>query len=233
MLVLSSQYLYFPNGTEVQDMLLSTATSGVFATTSAPQQVVVDAHNVYWADDATNVIYSCPLGASCTSPTILVNVSAVPDGGTVASPQQLAVDSTYIYWSDSLGNINSYPLLGGATALIASGASPFALVASAGNAYWTGASGVFRCPANAASAASVYYADPSTAFANLATDGATLYWTTGGSPGAVRKCALGLSCTSPTTLADGVDTPSYIAIDAMHSYWLQGSAIGTVYEFSK
>jgi hypothetical protein len=151
----------------------------------------------------------------------------------VVTPEELAVDATNVYWSDTAGDISSHPLLGGATVLITAGASPYDLVALAGEVYWTGDAGVFRCAANTACTPSPYYAEAISAFGNLAINATTLYWTTGNSPGAVRKCALGATCAAPTTFVDGVDTPSYIVVDAAHSYWLQGSSVGTVYEYSK
>jgi hypothetical protein len=232
MLAVSAQSLYWTDGSQVMDAPLSGTSNAVFATTTSPQQLVVDATNVYWTDSA-GLIYACALGTTCVSPTTLVDLTAVPDGGTVVTPSELAVDATYVYWSDTAGNISSHPLHGGSTVIITASASPNDLVAWAGEVYWTGPEGVFRCAANAVCTPTPYYTEPTSVFSNLVTDGATLYWTTGESPGAVRKCALGATCGAPSTIVDGVDTPSYIVVDAVHTYWLQGQTTGTVYEYAK
>jgi hypothetical protein len=231
MLGLTGQSIYWPNGGEIDDAVLTTAAMSTFSTTGSPFQLVVDATNVYWTDTAG--IYSCVLGTTCTTPTTLVDLSLVPDGGTATTPGEIAVDASYVYWSDSLGNINSHPLQGGATVVVAVSQTPNDIIALAGVVYWTGATGLFRCAANAPCTATPIYADPTTVFSNLATDGTTLYWTTGESPGAVRKCPIASTCATPTTMADGIDTPSYIAVDNRHTYWLAGQTIGTVYEFEK
>jgi hypothetical protein len=162
-----------------------------------------------------------------------VNLSVVPDGGTATTPGQIAVDSTYVYWSDSNGDINSHPFAGGETVVVAAAQMPNAIIAWDGAVYWTGPSGLYRCAANAPCSPTPLYAEATTVFSNLATDGVTLYGTDGNSPGTVWKCPVASTCSAPTAIALGVDTPSYIAIDALHTYWLEGQTVGTVYEFWK
>jgi hypothetical protein len=99
LLTIGGGRLYWPDSTNVMGALLASATPTPFfagAATNAPVQVATDAARVYWADSTASVIDACPLGASCPTPTVLVNLAGTPDAGSV-SPQGVAVDSSYVY----------------------------------------------------------------------------------------------------------------------------------------
>ena len=169
------------------------------------------------------------------------------DGGMFVGfqpPELIAVDSKYIYWTDQSGDINSQLLAGGPPVTIVDNLDnpnfpplPTAILANNGILYWVagqfGGNGINACPANASCTANpgIYNMDFSAVA--MATDGTDLYWTDS-SPAAVKKCTLGLTCASPTTIVTQPTpaSPGDITVDAKHTYWLD-SASGGVYEFSK
>jgi hypothetical protein len=80
--------LFWPDATNVQRAPLAAPSAGTFyanpSFSAEPWQVVTDATYVYWADTGTSLIYKCPLGSTCTNPTVVVNLTGMPlptDGG--------------------------------------------------------------------------------------------------------------------------------------------------------
>jgi hypothetical protein len=127
-------------------------------------------------------------------------------------------------------------LAGGTAVNLTSGAGAQAFIAAGGSVYWVGFSGIYSCPGSGGCGASGNLYDADTAASGLATDGTSLYWDDfTGSP-SVRKCALGATCATPTTVATLASTssPGVIAVDATHVYWFDSSpTAGGVFEFGK
>jgi hypothetical protein len=65
---------------------------------------------------------------------------------------------------------------------------------------------------------------------SVAIDATSVYWTTGGSTGAVMK--VGLDGGTPTMLYAGQDVPICIALDATNVYWTNYDG-GTVMKVAK
>lgn len=213
--------------------------------------IVTDETFVYWSQISfissvlSQNISRCDLGASCATPTVLFTDPTASDELLL-----IAVDTTYLYWeiydllTDSI-DLYSKPLAGGPTVSLVTNSGAGALVASSGNAYWVSAGGIYTCPGNATAATcpaggNLYASDPGAGA--LATDGTMLYWGTAPTAGAgtatsaMRKCALGATCPSPTTLLSGLVAPKYIVLDAMHTYWIAEDFLVwkyRVYEYSK
>jgi hypothetical protein len=254
-LVVGGANLFWPNGASVMRSSLAMPAASSFHVGTAgnsPWQVATDASNVYWSDPAAfggaGAIYKCPLGPTCTSPTVLVSFTgAGSEAGADASagpapPQLLAVDETYVYWTDASGTVNSQLLAGGPPVTIFSAASsgfiaPNAIVAHGGFVYWSSSSsmagGVNACAANTPCTTPSFSTDPTAE--GLATDGISLYWTTFlPVPAAIHKCSLGPKCTMPTTIlvTQPNNSPELITVDANHTYWLDAFT-GAVYEYGK
>ena len=268
LLVTGGTNLFWPDGSNVQRSPFMTPAASSFHMGTAvnqPSQVATDAAFVYWADAKASMIYKCALGSTCTTPTVVVNLTGTqggtPEGGVpeaggtdsgllavIQPPQLIAVDTTFIYWTDQSGDINSQLLTGGPPVTILDNFHnpnfpplPTAILAYDGIVYWVVGLGggpvtlqvISACPANASCTASpgVYNADPDAVA--MATDGTDLYWTEVAPP-AVKKCKLGLTCASPTTLVTLGPTysPGDIAVDSTHTYWLD-SPSGEVLEGDK
>lgn len=229
-------FLYWPDAAAVMGLPFANPSAASFSTATSPYQIVTDGTSVYWTNGGGTTIQSCPVAASCATPTTVVTTSATN------APQLLAADATYVYWTDPNGDIHSHTIAaGGSNVTIATGAvanGQGALAAYGGRVYWTENDGffgssIFTCPANAACTPATYYADVSAD--GLVVDPTTmmLYWTNNIANGTVRKCALGATCASPKNLATGIDTPGVIAIDAKNVLFVAGSTNAIVYAFAK
>ena len=196
-----------------------------------------DSVNLYWSNSSDDTIYSCALGTSCSSPTLVSNTS------TVGSPIGLAVAGASVYFATS-GAVYGTPVSGsGPITKICTYSTGFSsalgVLVAGGNVYFTdGFSAVYSCPiAGTGAVAVTYYLDTSPAA--LATDGVNLYWSTNSFPsGDIKKCALGATCAAipgPTTVISGVSPPSSLAVGAKDLFWTTYDSItmGTVLRYSK
>jgi hypothetical protein len=232
LLSVGGAYVYWPDEVSVMEVTIASSTQASFAApaNSSPYAIATNGNDVYWTDVNLGIL-KCPVAATCASPTTILSLATL--GGSSFSPQLIAVDATYVYWSDASDGIYSYPLAGGTKVTLSPTSAsvfPIVLLASGGRLYWTDFDGGLTTVLATSTSATTYYAD-SDAF-GLATDGTNLYWTNE-SLGAVRKCALGASCASPTNVALGIDTPTFIAVDDNHTYWIAGSNTQAIFEFSK
>jgi hypothetical protein len=98
---------------------------------SAPQDLALDAANLYWVTDAGGVL-SLPRSAPAgTPPTTLASDQS--------SPSRLAVDNAFVYWTNTGdGTVRAVPKGGGVVTTIAFGQMrPFGVAVDDGGVYWT------------------------------------------------------------------------------------------------
>ncbi len=180
-----------------------------------------DGTSLFWTDSAN--IYSCPLGATCPSPTV---VAPVPAG---ASIYELFPSGGSVYWVNAVtGDVQATAIASGATSLVCTVPSGATLAVVGGAVYVAGAlpvlaaTGVSRC-ALPSGPAMPYAVDG--AAQNVTTNGTDLFWLAGaGSVGGhIRRCAPGASCAAWTTL--GANLGSGMAIGRLPR---QGAGIASV-----
>jgi hypothetical protein len=105
---------------------------------STPQDIVVDANNVYFTTGGAGQVMSCALAGCGSAPTVLASMEP--------GPAALAVDATTVYWVDqNSGNVMKCAISGcpGTPPMLASGGgSPTAIAVDATDVYWaTGGTG--------------------------------------------------------------------------------------------
>jgi hypothetical protein len=209
----------------VEDVATAQPASTAFAkpANSSIYAVATNATHVFWSDQQLGIL-TCAIGSTCASPTTLLALAAMS-----GPPALIAADETYVYWTDQDGNLYGIPVAGGSPSTLATDAGGGSIVASAGRVYYVDANqGVSTAVGGTASSGAVYFAE-SGAVA-LATDGTTLYW----ADSQIKKCPLGPSCATPTVLA-GPSQPSWVAVDATHTYWIAADSNGNanLYEYAK
>jgi hypothetical protein len=166
---------------------------------SAPPSLASDGANIYWEDGRTGnewTVYSCALGATCTSPKALTSVANPGTGsGDSVPPWSFTVDSGNLYWlnfteyaypdsSDPMPAaiaLESMPVGGGAVSNVCTvpihdicGGTVAVLQ---GDAYMSlcGAQGIQRC--SLAGGAPTEYMTAHEG-ASVTTDGTHLFWLT-------------------------------------------------------
>jgi hypothetical protein len=192
--------------------------------------LTADATQAYFVDTSitfTETLYSCPLGASCSSAKKLF---VDPNGETL---RVLFAEGSDVYFVDlGTGEIRAVPTHGGTartvcTSNLLAGLQVQALVVAGGHAYFTTSSeptSVYQCTASGGGDAAVFIQDLQP-YA-LASDGANLYWTNYvDGAGTVVTCALGATCSSPFTVASKQNSPFAIAANAKSVYWATASKI--------
>jgi len=196
---------------------------------SSYQSLVADATNLYFTDGM--VVYSCPLGSTCTTP-----VTLYMETSPSAFIGQLAVSATDVYFVRTAlaDSIRSVPLAGGTDVGVCATTSSGPLsgvqsmVATSGNVYFTTFSGfsttsIYQCPTTGGTKPTIYATD--VAPYGLAADAMFLYWTNDIAPGNVSACALGTTCPVFSTVATGQNSPSAIAVNSTTIFWTTTSAI--------
>jgi hypothetical protein len=192
--------------------------------------LATDATDAYFIDTSTGdagyqaTLYSCRIGAACSSPTRL------HDGAT----GPLFVANSEVYFLDFVNTtgiaIRAVPIHGGASRKVCDAENLYqvrSLAVAGGYAYFTTTgepASVYQCAASGGSAPAVYIQDLQP-YA-LASDGANLYWTNYvAGPGSVVTCALGATCNSPFTVASTQEDPFAIAANAKSVYWTTPSSV--------
>jgi hypothetical protein len=209
------------------------------STLSSGTDVVADTTNLYWAG---NEIDECALGASCATPKGL---------STFSGAGAMGLSGGTLYWFDDSFNpagnsINGAAVSGAgsvttvcttstvASDLVVAGSYLYFTDASPGSSGTFASSGVYVCPLSGGGGpASLYISDTKGAY-GLASDGVDLYWTEAlgctatTCSGAIKKCALGASCASPTTYVSGQAMPVSIALTSTDVFW--GNVANTLTE---
>jgi hypothetical protein len=191
--------------------------------------LVADATNLYFTDG--NVVYSCPLGSTCSAPIALYTETSPS-----ASLGALAVSATDVFFVRQAGvdSLRSVPIAGGADVVVCATASSGslsgvqAMVATSTNVYFTSYSGfstnhIYQCPTTGGTKPAIYATD--VAPYGLAADAMFLYWTNDIAPGNISACALGTTCPVYSTVATGQNTPSAIAVNSTTIFWTTTTAI--------
>ena len=150
-----------------------------------------------------------------------------------ASARGVAVDGRALYWvtNEASGKVLEYPFgLPGANrspVVLASGQpSPLAVAVDATHLYWTntgpsaGQGSVMRVPLDGGVPEALAAGQSPSSLALNSTD---LFWAN--SVGARGIMRLGLSGGAPATLATSPGTPTGLALDATHVYWLSGAEV--------
>jgi hypothetical protein len=187
------------------------------------ESLIADSSNTYFTD-GTNV-YSCPLGATCSSPLTLYS-----DVSTSIGPLGVSSSAVFFVREGSFrDSIRSVPLGGGPDTEICRSnilSDVEAMVVTDGYVYFTTGydpNSIYQCLASGGGTPTVYATDA--APYGLATDGANLYWTNDLGDGTVATCAVGASCTSARTVASDQDYPQSIAVNASSVFWSTSTAI--------
>lgn len=121
---------------------------------------------------------------------------------------------------------------GGSTVLASAQGGPYALVVDGGQVYWTNrlSGTVMKCAASGCGCQPTTLASKQVNVLALAVAGGSAFWTRTSDSlvepwlddftGTVTKCSVGGCGGMPTTLAAKQRSPSYIAADAEHAYWI-------------
>jgi hypothetical protein len=212
---------------EVMRVPIAGGTPVTLGASTFPQDLVVDATYVYWADQKDGEIYRAPI-AGGTQVTFAAAPSAVG----------VAIDAARIYWTEvnAAGAVMSKPLDGGAAKTIATGqGSPWEVVVDATYAYWRDLDiggtrfGIAMAPLAGGTPTFIGSLNGS---GNLALDAKTLYM---GTPSSVLGFAVPLTIPDGgavpyTDFANGQQNPSGLAVDSTSLYWadLGGFGDGTI-----
>jgi hypothetical protein len=183
---------------------------------AGPVSPVVDATNLYWAEEGTTdggSIWKVPLAGG---PAVQL--------ASAASPTLLALDATSVYWTTLSNGVQRVAIDGGPVSTLASVDLPGAGVAvDANNAYFGFDSYIEAVSLTNQSV--TFLADNQMYPQGLVLDGNTLYWTNTGTGtldgGSVMKLPLG--CPNPIELAGNQQSPSPPTVDATSIYWVVGT----------
>jgi hypothetical protein len=177
----------------------------------------------YWTD--LQSIWTCSTSGTC-----------IPKKINVVSnqPCSVAVDGNDLYWGQATGEVYVSDLTGQNATLIAAPAqsgtanlSATIVLAGGGQVFWLGGPGLMTAGRTMAPTA---YGGPTLgSYQGPATDGTNVYLLgtqNEGNPNpvaAVSKCAIGATCTTPTTIVpwSGVSLGPNIVVDAKNVYWSQ------------
>ena len=221
------------------------ATRTVLATFGVPDDIALDATNVYWAETGGSV-FACARAGCSQSPKVLASGQAGIDG--------IATASGVVYWSTSTavmscaatgcGNAPSSFLahstddlaivgttffaaaysnvyacaLPGCTNLVTIGSAGAEGVASDGKTiFFSSKNGdVFDCPAGGCATASTFASSPLPG--DVVTDGKNVYWVDE-TLGTGRACPVAGCNGTPVTMASGLSGPKGVAVDDTRVYF--------------
>lgn len=185
--------------------------------------IAVDDVRAYIGNN-TGEIVSCALGGCGGAPTVLVPGSWSTQSLMPTNFAQLAVDNTNLYWGMGSAFGTYMPVKNGfVTQGTATGQMPTDRILECAKA---------GCGGNPTTLLSgLHYPT------GVATDGASVYFTeqqdfTGGATGdadigRISKCDVAGCSNQPTPLADKLNNPRGVAVDASHVYWADFGSGGT------
>jgi hypothetical protein len=202
--------------------------------------VVTDATHAYFVDTVRTVngyalsytLYSCPLGAACSSP---LKLYALPPSNVYYESSTLGalfVADSEVYFMEATNG--GYTLLaisihGGSARTVCSQllGPAQALTVAGGYAYFTMSSAparIYQCKATGGSDPSFFIQDLQP-YA-LANDGTNLYWTNYvNGLGSVVTCPLGATCKAARTVALNQELAFAIAANASSVFWTTSASI--------
>jgi hypothetical protein len=199
--------------------------------------VATNATSVFWQAEGPDAglfigaIVSAPLGGGTPS--------TLASGFPWADPSAKTADAQYVYvLFPDVGEIERVPLDGGSPSVLVSPTVPGHrnnlvgwFLANDGRAlYWSmsellagmaGTSAILSVPLDGGSV--VTLAADKSGKMDIATDGTSVYWTTGGPDGSVVKVPVGGG--APVTLATGQPGTWGIAVDATSVYWASAGGV--------
>jgi hypothetical protein len=187
-----------------------------------PAGIAIDAHTVYWSNEIPGGgVLGVPIGGG--SPKTLA--------GNLDTPLALFVSQGTLYFTldpyqnPSGGGVMSVPLSGGTPTTIASGDNqPMSIAVGGGMVFWTDATDVMAAPVGGG--APITFAAQTYPY-SVATDGSSVYFTSGLGGGAVFRQSI--SSGSRTALASNQYYPNAIVTDGTSVYWTTGQGgAGTV-----
>jgi hypothetical protein len=180
--------------------------------------------NLYWSNDGSGLVSGCALGATCAKPSTVAKLG-------VKNPVGVSLSGTTAYWGYSGEEegitIESAVVTGGPVTTLCTLKGFFIdlrdVLVAGEYVYFTSTakSGLHVCALSSPGAKAAVYDDDKGSPYGLATDGTNLYWSDNKS-GAIMKCALGATCSSPTTLAVA-KAPQSIAVGPTQVYWTEAS----------
>lgn len=151
----------------------STCTSGqcspvvVYSTTTTTEGPVLDALNLYWADEAVGLLTQPIAGGTVltlytghptamvlgpdaiyfaeddtfsirSAPKTVANSSTVIYSNSASNAYSMAIDSTYLYWTENDADVVRGPIVGGTiSTLVSVSTDPNTIAVDASNLYWT------------------------------------------------------------------------------------------------
>jgi hypothetical protein len=199
--------------------------------------IATDGSQVYFVESlttdggaSTTGVYSCPLTGPCSSPALLYSN---PGGDVALGPMFVAAGEVYFVEVDfddaNGGRLLAVSTTGGTAVapLTLCGSDRFesgipALAVAGGFAYFTSeedSNSIYQCATDGSAVNPTRYIEDYAPY-GLATDGTLLYWTNYVPvTGTVATCAIGATCTAPSTVASNVDAPYAIAANAMSVFW--------------
>lgn len=153
------------------------------------------------------------------------------DKQKVSSFWGLGQTGNTVLWSvdDPTGDLRSVPKIGGYSpkvlGLTNGGAGPIA-VNETGMTFYAVGPKIYRCPAADKCEVMAYASSPVNEIRALLIDGGNVYWTewlNAKGAGAIQRCAIQASCTSPFQNAwvDGLSQPEGLVADDKYIYWAE------------
>jgi hypothetical protein len=196
--------------------------ASLFNTAPAPEQIAVDALNVYWADaiaaGSPNFnIMKCAI-SGCVAPISIIGSS---------SPIVFTLDplNGYVYWIDYNISVWQSSVNGGMPVQFAvGGANSNAITGFGGTVYWTshyrglGTGATWSCPMAGCSLSGNMIASGSDASGVIVANETGVYWTQSGAGAPNQRLPPGTTTVS-TLVGAGKD----LAVDATNLYWTDGT----------
>ena len=180
-----------------------------------PVSPILDATNLYWADQGTTdggSIWKLPLAGG---PAVRL--------ASATSPYFLTLDATSVYWNTLSSGVQRVGLDGGPVSTVVGVNNAQAGVAVDSSFVYFGYASSVEALSLATGAVDILAINQIYPQA-LVLDGTTLYWTNSGTglqDGSIMKLPLG--CLVPIQLAGNLAAPSPVVVDATGVYWAYGS----------